>query len=56
MFAVETDLYGLVGLDGTETALGALTRRSLGTGDAVLIKGSRVAGLEVLAERLLSGE
>ncbi len=56
VFAVETDLYGLVGLDGTETALGALTRRSLGTGDAVLIKGSRVAGLELIAERLLGGE
>ena len=27
----------------------------LGTDDAVLVKGSRVAGLEVLAERLLDG-
>jgi UDP-N-acetylmuramoyl-tripeptide--D-alanyl-D-alanine ligase len=49
--AVGTDLYGLPPVDGVDAAEAALG--ALGAGDAVLIKGSRVAGLEVLAEALL---
>jgi UDP-N-acetylmuramoyl-tripeptide--D-alanyl-D-alanine ligase len=51
--AVGTDDYGpavevVEGVEGAVDALG-----TLGPGDAVLVKGSRVAGLEVLAQRLL---
>jgi UDP-N-acetylmuramoyl-tripeptide--D-alanyl-D-alanine ligase len=47
IIAVGTDDYGVSGvdLDGAVDALGAL-----GPGDAVLVKGSRVAGLERLVE------
>lgn len=44
-----TDLYGVTPYDDPISALGAI-----GTGDAVLVKASRVAGLERLAERLLA--
>ena len=50
--AVGTDLYGVEPLADVEAAGAAL---DLGGADAVLVKGSRVAGLEVLAERLLAG-
>jgi len=46
--AVGTDLYGTAPVDDPVAALGPL-----GDGDAVLVKGSRVAGLERVAERLL---
>ena len=51
--AVDTDAYGpgtdvVTGVDGAVAALG-----DLGPGDALLIKASRVAGLERLAHRLL---
>ena len=39
-------------LESNEAAIQALGQ--LGEGDAVLVKGSRVAGLEVLAEALLT--
>ena len=44
-----TDLYGLKAIDDPITALGLLR-----TGDAVLVKASRAAGLESLAEALLT--
>ena len=48
--AVGTDLYGIAGIDadGVPGALG-----SLGRGDAVLVKGSRVAGLERVVRLLV---
>jgi len=49
---VGTDDYGREPVDGVEAAVAALG--PLGAGDAVLVKGSRVAGLERVAERLLS--
>ena len=52
VLAVGTDLYGPIGLNGIDAALAALVSRSLGPGDAVLVKGSRVAGLEALVEGL----
>jgi UDP-N-acetylmuramoyl-tripeptide--D-alanyl-D-alanine ligase len=52
VLAVGTDAYGVEevvdGIDAAVVALGPL-----GAGDAVLVKGSRIAGLETLAERLL---
>jgi len=53
LLAVDTDAYGpavevVLGVDGAVGELG-----DLGPGDAILIKASRVAGLERLAERLL---
>jgi UDP-N-acetylmuramoyl-tripeptide--D-alanyl-D-alanine ligase len=48
--AVAEPRYGVEVVDGVEEALAALGR--LGEGDAVLVKGSRVAGLERLAARL----
>jgi UDP-N-acetylmuramoyl-tripeptide--D-alanyl-D-alanine ligase len=53
LVAVSTDAYGVqpvAGIDGAVAALG-----TLGSGDAVLVKASRVAGLERLAGRLLAG-
>ena len=52
LVAVGTDLYGMEPVADTEAAIQALGQ--LGEGDAVLVKGSRVAGLEVLAEALLT--
>jgi UDP-N-acetylmuramoyl-tripeptide--D-alanyl-D-alanine ligase len=46
--AVGTELYGVEAADDALDALG-----SVGRGDAVLVKGSRVAGLEHLAHRLV---
>jgi UDP-N-acetylmuramoyl-tripeptide--D-alanyl-D-alanine ligase len=50
---VDTMAYGgeaVVGIDGALAALGRLA-----AGDAVLVKASRVAGLERLARRLVEG-
>jgi UDP-N-acetylmuramoyl-tripeptide--D-alanyl-D-alanine ligase len=51
--AVDTEAYGgdpVAGIDGAVAALGRLDG-----GDAVLVKASRVAGLERLAQRLVDG-
>ncbi|MCU0310250.1 MAG: UDP-N-acetylmuramoyl-tripeptide--D-alanyl-D-alanine ligase [Acidimicrobiales bacterium] len=52
LVAFATDDYGIAPVDTIDAALEALG--PLGPGDAVLVKGSRVAGLERLAEALLS--
>jgi UDP-N-acetylmuramoyl-tripeptide--D-alanyl-D-alanine ligase len=52
VIAFETDAYGEAAVLGVEGALVALGR--LGEGDAVLVKGSRVAGLERVAAALLA--
>ncbi len=52
VLAVGTDLYGPVGLNGIDAVMAALVERSPGPGDAVLVKGSRVAGLEALVAGL----
>jgi UDP-N-acetylmuramoyl-tripeptide--D-alanyl-D-alanine ligase len=51
LVAVATDLYGVPGAADIEAALSALG--PIGAGDVVLVKASRVAGLERLAARLL---
>ncbi|MCU1359461.1 MAG: murF [Ilumatobacteraceae bacterium] len=48
--AVGTDFYGIAPVDDPVSALGAI-----GDGDAVLVKGSRVAGLERIAAQLTAG-
>lgn len=50
VLAYGTDLYGLTPVDDPVAALG-----SVAGGDAVLVKGSRVVGLEVVARALLLG-
>jgi UDP-N-acetylmuramoyl-tripeptide--D-alanyl-D-alanine ligase len=50
LIAVGTDLYGVTPADDVVIALG-----SLAGDDAVLVKGSRVAGLERLAALLVAG-
>ena len=50
LIAVGTNLYGVEPVCGPVAALG-----SLSGDDAVLVKGSRVAGLERLAALLISG-
>ncbi|MEZ5250661.1 MAG: UDP-N-acetylmuramoyl-tripeptide--D-alanyl-D-alanine ligase [Ilumatobacteraceae bacterium] len=51
VLAVGTDLYGVTGLPDPAAAVEALGR--LGEDDAVLVKGSRVAGLERVVESLV---
>jgi UDP-N-acetylmuramoyl-tripeptide--D-alanyl-D-alanine ligase len=51
LIAVATDLYGVNGVADIDAAVSALGR--LVDGDVVLVKASRVAGLERLAARLL---
>ena len=51
VLAYGTDLYGLPPVDGPSAALAALG--SLAGGEAVLVKGSRVVGLERVASALL---
>jgi UDP-N-acetylmuramoyl-tripeptide--D-alanyl-D-alanine ligase len=51
IIAAGTDLYGIIAVDDPLGALG-----SLGEGDAVLVKASRVAGLERLVAELLGEE
>jgi UDP-N-acetylmuramoyl-tripeptide--D-alanyl-D-alanine ligase len=53
VLAFETAAYGPPTVDGVEGAVAALG--GLGDGDAVLVKGSRVAGLERVAAALLDG-
>lgn len=53
LLAVGTDLYGVTPLPDPDAAREALG--SLGEGDAVLVKGSRVAGLDRLAAALIDG-
>ena len=55
VLAASTDLYGVDGLEGTDAVIAALGERDLGQRDAVLVKGSRVAGLETVVEALLGG-
>ena len=50
----ETDLYGAARVDGTEAAVALL--RGVGSGDAVLVKGSRVARLEQVVHIYEAGE
>ena len=52
VIAVDEDRYGVEPVGSIEEALQRL--EPLGSGDAVLLKGSRVAGLERLADLLLS--
>jgi UDP-N-acetylmuramoyl-tripeptide--D-alanyl-D-alanine ligase len=52
--AVAAPAYGAETVADVETALAALG--DLGDGDAVLVKGSRVAGLERLAHRLIGAD
>jgi len=52
VIAIDAPLYGVDEVAGIDAALEALG--TLGPGDAVLVKGSRVAGLERLAARLVS--
>lgn len=51
LIAVDTDLYGIEPVEGVDGALRALG--DLGAGDAVLVKASRVVGLERVAAALL---
>ena len=51
--AVGTDLYGVAPVAGPAEAAATLADLALGPGDAVLVKGSRVAGLEEVARSLL---
>ena len=50
MIATGTDMYGTPPVDDPIATLGAI-----GEGDAVLVKASRVAGLERIAQALLAG-
>ncbi len=51
---VATELYGVAPVPDTDEALATLGGLGLGDGDVVLVKGSRVAGLEVVAAALLA--
>ncbi len=53
VLAVGTDLYGVTPLADPASAVDAVGK--LGEGDAVLVKGSRVAGLERVATALIDG-
>jgi UDP-N-acetylmuramoyl-tripeptide--D-alanyl-D-alanine ligase len=53
LIAVDAPHYGTGAVHGIEGALAALG--PVGDGDAVLVKGSRIAGLERLASALLAG-
>jgi len=54
VIAIATDAYGIEPVAGIDEAIVRLGR--LGSEDAVLVKASRVAGLERLAARLLAGD
>jgi UDP-N-acetylmuramoyl-tripeptide--D-alanyl-D-alanine ligase len=54
VLAVGTDCYGTRSVGGIDEAVAAVGR--LGPGDAVLVKASRVAGLERLAARLIADD
>jgi UDP-N-acetylmuramoyl-tripeptide--D-alanyl-D-alanine ligase len=53
LIAIDAPLYGVETVPDFDAATARLGE--LGDGDAVLVKGSRVAGLEKLAEQLLAG-
>lgn len=53
LVAVGTEMYGVEPVEDVDAARAALLTEGLGDGDAVLVKGSRVAGLERLAALLL---
>ena len=53
MIPVATDLYGPAAVDDIDGALVAVAEAGLVAGDAVLVKGSRVVGLESVASHLL---
>lgn len=55
LIAVGTDAYGVVPAPDVDSALDVLRRMDLSAGDAVLVKASRVAGLERLAACLQAG-
>jgi UDP-N-acetylmuramoyl-tripeptide--D-alanyl-D-alanine ligase len=52
VIAVGEPRYGTEGVDDIDAAVDLAASLGLAAGDAVLVKGSRVAGLERLAERL----
>ena len=52
---VGTDLYGTGAYHDMEAALETYKELNLRTGDAVLVKGSRVVGLEEFARKVLDG-
>lgn len=52
VIAVDAPDYGVPVVHGADGALEAIGQRAIGEGDAVLVKGSRVAGLEALAAAL----
>jgi UDP-N-acetylmuramoyl-tripeptide--D-alanyl-D-alanine ligase len=54
LLAVDTPAYGSPAVDSIDEAAAVLA--PLGPGDAVLVKASRVAGLERLAARLVAGD
>jgi UDP-N-acetylmuramoyl-tripeptide--D-alanyl-D-alanine ligase len=57
LIAVDVDLYGVEPVAGVQGALRALAARGApAAGDAILVKGSRVAGLERVATALLRPE
>lgn len=56
VLAVGTDAYGVAALPDVDSTLEALRRMGLGAGDAVLVKASRVAGLERIAGWLQAGD
>jgi hypothetical protein len=51
VLAVAAPAYGAAGVDSVDEAIDRIGE--LGPDDAILVKGSRVAGLDVLAARLL---
>ncbi|HEX4903861.1 MAG TPA: hypothetical protein VFU93_00320, partial [Acidimicrobiales bacterium] len=53
VIAVGEERYGTEGVDSVDEAFALAASLRLGKGDAVLVKGSRVAGLELLAADLL---
>ena len=53
LIPVGTDLYGPATVDDVDGALVAVAEAGLVVGDAVLVKGSRVVGLEAVARHLL---
>ncbi len=54
LVSVATELYGVAPVPDTDEVLATLGGLDLGDGDVVLVKGSRVAGLEVVAAALLA--
>ena len=52
--SIDEPMYGVELVEGIDAATELATALALGDGDAVLVKGSRVTGLERLAERLLA--